>query len=196
MVTPSSGDSLAGSDRDAWKPDDATDTILALYNTAVEMADRTSARRAGANNFFLTLNTALAAMVGIVSSARKPPPHGNLPTFDAFGLVLTAVAGIVLALAWRALLKYYRRLNGAKFDVINELEKQLPAQPYTDEWKILHPDETLNTVTPALPYWRIVKRWRRWRKDTKFREATIVEQVVPLVFVALYFALALRVLFQ
>jgi hypothetical protein len=173
-----------------------TATILELYKTAVEMADRTSARRAGANSFFLTLNTVLAAVVGIVSSARKPPPHGNLPTFDAFGLVLTAVAGIVLALAWRALLKYYRRLNSAKFDVINELEKRLPAHPYTDEWKILHPDETIGDAAPPLPFWRIVKRLQRWRRDTKFREATVVEQVVPLVFVVIYVVLAVRVIFQ
>lgn len=118
---------------------DDSDTVLELYKTAVEMADRTSARRAGANSFFLTLNTALAAVVGIVSSARKPPPLGNLPTFDAFGLVLTAIAGIVLSLTWRALLRYYRRLNGAKFDVINEIERRLPVKPYTDEWAILHP---------------------------------------------------------
>jgi hypothetical protein len=80
--------------------DNDTGTILELYKTAVEMADRTSARRAGANSFFLTLNTALAAVVGIVSSARKPPPHGSLPSFDPFGLVVTAIAGIVLALTW------------------------------------------------------------------------------------------------
>ena len=67
---------------------DDTGTILELYKTAVEMADRTSARRAGANSFFLTLNTALAAVVGIVSSARKPPPNGNLPTSMRIGLVL------------------------------------------------------------------------------------------------------------
>jgi hypothetical protein len=121
--------------------DSDTNTLLELYKSAVEMADRVSSRRAGANTFFLTLNTALAAVVGIVSSARKPPPHGSAPSFDAFGLVLTAIAGIVLAIAWRALLAYYRRLNAAKFDVINKLERQLPAQPYADEWAILHPGE-------------------------------------------------------
>ena len=167
---------------------DDTGTILELYKTAVEMADRTSARRAGANSFFLTLNTALAAVVGIVSSARKPPPHGNLPTFDAFGLVLTAAAGIVLSLTWRALLRYYRRLNGAKFEVINAMEKTLPAQPFTDEWAILQrtpPDEK----TPS--------RWSRWwRRKVHHREATLVEQVVPLVFVLIYITLAIRVLAQ
>jgi hypothetical protein len=175
-------------------PDDQG-TLLELYKTAVEMADRVSSRRAGANTFFLTLNTALAAVVGIVSSARKPPPHGSAPSFDAFGLVATAVAGIVLALVWRALLAYYRRLNAAKFDVINKLETQLPAQPYADEWAILHPDEPAEEHTEP-EWWQLVERWRRWREGTRHREATVIEQVVPLVFVLIYVALAVRVLVE
>jgi hypothetical protein len=170
-------------------------TLLELYKNAVEMADRVSSRRAGANTFFLTLNTALAAVVGIVSSARKPPPHGSAPSFDAFGLVATAVAGMVLALVWRALLAYYRRLNGAKFDVINNLERQLPAQPYADEWAILHRGEPDEEHT-ELERRQLVKRWQRWRRRTRHREATVIEQVVPLVFVLIYVALAVRVLVE
>jgi hypothetical protein len=175
--------------------DDDTNTLLELYKNAVEMADRVSSRRAEANTFFLTLNTALAAVVGIVSSARKPPPHGSTPSFDAFGLVATAVAGIVLALVWRALLAYYRRLNAAKFDVINKLEERLPAQPYADEWAILHPGEPIERDT-KLEWWKLIERWERWRRRTKHREATVIEQVVPLVFVMIYLALAVRVLVE
>jgi hypothetical protein len=167
---------------------DDNSTILELYKTAVEMADRISARRAGANSFFLTLNTALAALVGLVSSARQPSPHGAVPKLDAFGLVLTAGAGIVLSLTWRALLRYYRRLNGAKFDVINEIEKRLPYQPFTQEWAILHPAPT-GDQSPT--------RWTKWwRRKVQHREATVVEQVVPLVFVVIYAALAIRVIAQ
>jgi len=166
-----------------------TSPILELYKTAVEMADRTSARRAGANSFFLTLNTALAAVVGIVSSARKPASQGDLPSYGAFGLVSTATAGIVLALAWWALLRYYRRLNAAKFDVINALEEQLPVRPYTNEWAILHPAPTSSEAKPS--------GWTRWwRREVKHREASVVEQVVPFVFMGIYVALAVRVLFQ
>jgi len=94
----------------------------------------------------------------------------------------------VLAFTWRALLRYYRRLNGAKFDVINEMEKMLPVKPYTDEWAILHPPPK-EGETPS--------RWGRWwRKTVHHREATVVEQVVPLVFVAIYLVLAIRVLVQ
>ncbi len=170
---------------------DDTTTILALYQTVVEMADRVSARRAGANTFFLTLNTALAAVVGIVSSARKPPPHGNLPTFDAFGLVVTAISGIVLALVWWLLLRYYRRLNAAKFDVINRLELRLPVHPYTEEWAILHPDESMHDENLGNP-----SRWMKLHRKVKHREASLVEQVIPFVFMFIYLALGLRVLVQ
>ena len=41
----------------------STQQYLELYKLAVEMADRVSARRAAANAFFLTVNTALLAFV-------------------------------------------------------------------------------------------------------------------------------------
>lgn len=162
---------------------------LEVYKLAVEMADRTSARRAGANSFFLTLHAALAAFVGVVSSARKPAPNGAIPTFDAFGLVMTALAGVVLAVTWWALLRYYRRLNRAKFAVINEIEGRLVEQPYTREWAELHPDDELELAGSD----EAKRGLRRWVKRNSHREASVVEQIVPFVFVAIYLALALRV---
>lgn len=173
----------------------ANDTILELYKTAVEMADRLSARRAGANTFFLTLNTALAAVVGIVSSARKPPPHGNLPSFDGFGLAVSAVAGCIFAIVWWLLLRYYRRLSTAKWDVINRLEEQLPASPFTDEWKGMYPDEAL-PVTDGTGKPRRTDRVGHWWRHTRHREATAVEQIVPFVFVLVYIVLLIRVIGQ
>lgn len=163
--------------------------LLELYKTAVEMADRTTARRAGANSFFLTLNTVLVTVVGIVSAMRKSPPHGNLPSFDAFGVFVTAFAGVVLALVWWLLLRYYRRLNGAKFDVINKLEERLPAKPFTDEWTILHPGLRIEDEPGDAKPW-----WRRWRRSVEHREASLVEQVVPFVFMSIYLTLGIGVL--
>ncbi len=169
--------------------DDQNGARLELYKLAVEMADRTSARRAGANSFFLTLNVALAAFVGVISSARKPPPNGDVPTFDAFGLVVTALAGVVLAVTWWALLRYYRRLNRAKFAVINEIEARLVEQPYTREWVELHPDDELELAETD----KSKKSWRSWVNRNSHREASAVEQIVPFVFVAIYITLAVRV---
>ncbi len=165
---------------------DTNPVVLDLYKTAVEFADRLTSRRAAANSFFLTLNTALAAIVGIVSAARRAPRHASVPAFDGFGLVTTAIAGIVLALVWWALLRYYRRLSKAKWDVINAMEKQLPVQPFTDEWKRLHADEQSIGVS-AKQRW-----WTRLKLKAEHREATVIEQVVPFVFVAIYAALGIR----
>ncbi len=104
---------------------------------------------------------------------------------------MTAVAGVVLALAWWALLRYYRRLNSAKFDVINQLEERLPATPFRDEWKILHPNEPVSEKAEAK-----LSPWSILRLRTKHREATVIEQVVPFAFVAIYLTLALRVICQ
>jgi hypothetical protein len=95
---------------------------LELYKLAVEMADRVSARRATANAFFLTVNTALLAYL---SSGLD----------DALRLV--ALAGIALSGTWWALLKSYRDLNAAKFGVITKMEKKLEAQIFDEEWKSL-----------------------------------------------------------
>lgn len=159
---------------------------LELYKVATEMADRMSARRSAANTFFFTINAALATIVGVVSSARAMPSRGSLPTFDPFGLVVTAAAGLVLSVAWWSLLRYYRRLSSAKYKVINEIEGAFPMQPYTQEWSLLHPSETLKTdslETAKAGFW----------KRTQHREATVIEQVVPFAFAAIYVILAIRV---
>jgi hypothetical protein len=90
---------------------------LDLYKLAVEMADRISGRRALANTFFLTVNTGLAALLG----------GNNLRWY-------VAAAGIVFALAWWWLLQSYRKLNWAKFEVINAIEPRLPLQLFSDEF--------------------------------------------------------------
>ena len=41
---------------------DTSETTLDLYKLAVEMADRVSARRGGANQFYLTLETLILAV--------------------------------------------------------------------------------------------------------------------------------------
>jgi hypothetical protein len=100
----------------------ATEQYLELYKLAVEMADRVSARRATANAFFLTVNTALLAFVS----------SGSLNV-----LWLVAWAGIALSATWWVLLQSYRELNAAKCDVITEMENNLDVKVFGDEWKRL-----------------------------------------------------------
>jgi hypothetical protein len=148
---------------------------LELYKLAVDMTDRISARRGTANAFFLTLQTALAGFAGVVrpSTAAKTGPL----RVDSFGIVLVAIVGLVLSATWWLLLRSYRDLNGAKFQVILDLEKGLPAQPFGDEWDHLKGDP----VKKKLP--------------ARYAELNVIERVVPLAFAAVYVAIALRAIF-
>lgn len=125
-----------------------------LYKLAVEMSDRLSARRGLANSFFLTVHTGLAAIVG-----------GRM-----FGWQVPA-AGIVLAVTWWALLRSYRDLNAAKFEVIVRMETRLAVAVFGDE---------------RAHYAARRGRFRRYRELGK------VERVVPWVFAVVYVAELVR----
>jgi hypothetical protein len=146
-------------------PTDAS-VELELYKLAVEMADRISARRAIANSFFLTVNTGLAALLG-----------GNQLRW------YVAVAGIVFALAWWWLLQSYRKLNSAKFEVINSLEARLPRQIFSEEWEHLN---SLKAPRRLWPY-RALTAW-----INGYHELGTVERLVPIAFVAIYVAELIR----
>src|SRR5215218_6321014 len=146
----------------------SNEQYLELYKLAVEMADRVSARRATANAFFLTVNTALLAFVS----------SGSLNM-----LWLVALAGIALSGTWWILLKSYRDLNTAKFGVILEMEKNLEARVFGDEWSRLkekRPKE--ESPQEARP-----KRW--WEG---YAELGKVERTIPFVFAALYAAVLVK----
>lgn len=97
--------------------------LLEQYKIYVEMADRISSRRATANSYFLSVNSAILAFVGYATSKNS----------DEY-LWLLAVAGIALSYFWRALIQSYKNLNTAKWLVVHEIEKRLPISPYDAEW--------------------------------------------------------------
>jgi hypothetical protein len=125
--------------------------LLEQWKLAVEMADRISARRATANGFFLTVQTTLVALLSVPGIQRD----------------WIAAAGIIFAATWWLLLRSYRDLSTAKWKAIQSLESQLPAQPFTDEWKTLKEDP--------------VKKWRQ-----RYAELGFVERLVPVVFAVLF----------
>lgn len=146
---------------------------LALYQLAVEMADRVSARRATANSFFFTMQAGLAVALGAFATrfgtAQDPEP-------DRFVLTLAAIAGVIVSASWWMLLRSYRDLNTAKFKVINEIERRhLSIRVCCDEWEHLKADEPI--------------KW--WRK--RYAELGQVERVVPIAFALMYVILAIYV---
>ncbi|MDO8769453.1 MAG: hypothetical protein Q7K57_12265 [Burkholderiaceae bacterium] len=100
--------------------------LIEQYKLYVEMADRISSRRAAANSYFLSVNSAILAFVGYLTVKDS----------EEF-LWLLGIAGATLSLFWHALIKSYRNLNTAKFLVIHQIEKRLPISPYDAEWEAM-----------------------------------------------------------
>jgi hypothetical protein len=148
------------------------DHCLEIYKLAVEMADRVSARRASANNFFFSLQAGIVVALGAFAINTGAPDD---PQPDRFVLTLAAIGGAVIAASWWMLLRSYRDLNSAKFAVINRIERDhLDIALFSDEWDELKKDP--------------VKAWR-----PRYAEQGAVERVVPLLFLVLYASLAIYI---
>lgn len=100
--------------------------LLDQYKLYVEMADRISTRRMTTNSYFLSINSALLAFVGYITSKD-----------DTSYLWLTGAAGVILSLLWFQIITSYRDLNTAKFKIIHEVEKRLPLSLYAAEWNAM-----------------------------------------------------------
>ena len=136
--------------------------LIEQYKLYVEMADRISQRRGAANTFFLTFNTALVgALAGFFDKDMSE--------------VTTAMylAAIILSVTWILLLRSYRNLNTAKFKVIGEMEKRLPAQAYyAAEWKALGEGKDIKKYIPL----------------------SLIETAVPLAYMGVYLYLYITVM--
>ena len=119
-------------------PTQDTDKIIDIYKLMVEMADRVSQRRQAANNFYLSINTALIGSTTYISTLHPP----------WLGLFVVSLAGVAVCLFWIRNITSYKTLNQAKFGVITEIEKFLPIQPFGDEWALLDPDGEGNRHKP------------------------------------------------
>jgi hypothetical protein len=104
--------------------------VLEQYKIYVEMADRISQRRGLTNTFFLTLNTAIFSALGVLWQHK---PEGK-----AWWLVFPLMMLLGECFAWFYILRSYRLLNSAKYEVVGALETRLPASPYwRAEWTAL-----------------------------------------------------------
>ena len=151
-------ETLCGIDRPDYGPDyDAH--ILEQYKLYVKMADQISARRERANAFFLVLNTSVIPIIGFLFYT----PLVATPLF---------FIGMLFSYLWFRIIRSYRDLNIAKFNVVREIEALLPLRLYETEWQAVGKGEDKKLYLPL----------------------THVETVVPVVFLTAYILIFLIIL--
>lgn len=104
--------------------------LFEQYKLFIESIEKTSDRRQQANNYFITINTALISLIGLSFQI-------NLFENSPWLKILFAILGIVICFVFYFLIKSYKQLNTGKFAVIHEIEKHLPLALYKYEWQIL-----------------------------------------------------------
>jgi hypothetical protein len=143
--------------------------LLEQYKLYVQMADKISERRQSANSFFLTINTALIAFLGLVASPNVGGDAGVAANPPLPWVLVVSAAGVVLCYSWFRLVRSYKDLNSGKFKVVHAIESRLPSSPYDAEWEAVGRGEDPMLYLPF----------------------THVEIWIPWVFAALYILLAI-----
>ena len=108
------------------KDDPCQAHLMEQYKVYVATADKISDRRQAANSYFLAVNSALLAFVGYA-----------IPKDSSTYLWLLGLAGMSLSYLWYRIVRSYRDLSGAKFLVIQAIEKRLPLRPFGAEWEAI-----------------------------------------------------------
>lgn len=118
-------------------------TVLEQWKTCIAEANGISEKRNNANNIFITLNTALFAVVTFSLNYRS---------------ILLSVIGITICALWIYTINSYKKLNSVKYEIINEMEQKLPLAPFTSEWDRLNKYEyvRLTRIEKFIPWLFII----------------------------------------
>lgn len=122
-------------------PEQTTEpSIYELYKLFQESAEKVSDRRSQANTWMLSVNSALVAFYAFLEKGKEIIDASDRPLW----LVAIPAAGLIICMAWAALLVSYRKLNHAKFSVLMEMEKEFPYPIYTREEELLRQNKRWN----------------------------------------------------
>ncbi len=128
--------------------------LIEQYKLFVGTSESLVTRRQHVNTFFLSINSILLATIGLL--IRHQMAHSVAgPLLIVFGL-----CGIVLCVAWRRMILSFGQLNHGKFEIIQALERKLPARIFTAEWVVL----------------------REGKDPSKYKPFTQTEQRIPWIF--------------
>lgn len=130
-------------------PADA-DQRLELYRLFLATAEKVSDRRMQANAWMLSVNSAIVGLYGYLGQGKASVEGAEMMIWRW----AIPAAGILICLGWAALLGSYSKLNGAKFQVLHEIEAELPYPPFLREQHFYRQSgrRRLSGVESAVPW--------------------------------------------
>jgi hypothetical protein len=99
------------------------------YKLYIDGIERISDRWDSANKYFITLNSSIFVLAGLIIQYTQD----NQELF----LIGLCLLGLAISVIFWFLINAYKQLNTGKFAMVHNIEEKLPLQLYKDEWKIL-----------------------------------------------------------
>lgn len=81
--------------------------------------------------------TLLSGLLIILSFSVNKNHFELTGSFQSILFVSVGLLGSLVCLIWHVNIRSYRQLNSKKFEVIHEMERELPFPLYAREWKLL-----------------------------------------------------------
>lgn len=134
---------------------------LEIYKLHAELADRVSQRREGANRLYVSLLVGLVVFLAALLRFGM----GQVPVQPVLGGL--GAFGVLLSISWIIVILSYRQLNSAKFRVLQEMEEQLVHKFFVREEGLFSEGGIFG----------------------RYRKLTVVETVLPIIFIILFCAL-------
>lgn len=133
------------------------DHYLEQYRIYLHIFNSTHDRSSKSNDFFLGLNAAIIAALGFLETKGIVYHNSIIFMFAPF-------IGIAICYCWYQIINSYRKLNKAKFKVIEGIEKGLPITLFATEWEILG----------------------NGKDKKKYYPLSKIEEKIPIIFIVLY----------
>ena len=121
--------------------------LIEQYKLYVQMADNVSLRRSQSNQFYISVLSALLAVVALVGKLYGSGEDARTELVNVAFLCIT-ILGLIICLVWAVNLLSYRQLNSGKFRVIHEMESMLPYACYDHEWELLGRGHSFSKYIP------------------------------------------------
>jgi len=116
-------------------------TYFEQYKILVDSAEKVSEKRMSANNYFLTVNTALISLTGLLFTSK-------ILSLNLDAVKLVSILGLIICIIWFFIVLSYKQLNSGKFAMIHRIEKKLPIHLYADEWAELGKGKDIKKYIP------------------------------------------------
>ena len=140
--------------------------LIEQYKIFQKTSEDLVQRRQNVNSFYISVNSAICAVTGIVMGIVDMP-------IKLYVALFMCILGIILDASWINMLEAYGTLNAAKMKVISLMEKNLPISAYDVEWQVM--SDKLN--------------------NKKYVSFTNSEKRIPKIFFVVYFACIAVVVF-